>query len=408
MIVLNPYWFVQGAAPSPPSSLAGESSTSTSLTGYPKTGSVTSGDWYVDPAAGANGDGSSGSPFDNLDDALSSVTDGQTILVKAGTLTPASRWVRSTAWATGINIYNYGTDRPLIDASSIADPSSSAGRVLTLTGSNEHWKGFEITGGDSTSGVVYIDGSGYTIEGVWAHQCQSTPFYIYGGDNNTLMDCAAWRNGDGSTQGTGTPDNFVINAEGSGNALVRCVGAHGPDDNYDLIAGRNSTITDCISIDAGYYWNGNSGGTSSGDGNGFKGGGSAPSGDGGDNTFTGCFAIGSRSSNFSHNQSPVGGVDFAYCTSVDAGYVGLDAGSDSTNDVTNAISDGHSRVTSGSAYYMDGSTSTPSGCFSGDPTFMDEAGGDYSVDAGSSAAGLGASDVALELALDWLNRDLST
>ena len=410
------------APPPPATTLLGVGSASTSLVDYPKTASATTGDWYVDPVGGndSNAGTSVGAAFATLGKALSEVSDGQTILVRAGTLTPSSRFIRSTSWATGINVWNYGTERPVLSAASLGSGTNS--RILTLTGANEHWKGFHVRDVDQSTQAVYIDGSDYTLEDVWVSHCLGDGIYVAnfgsGASDNVIQDCAVWRLGDGTTQDTNVPDCFVATGNTSsptlGNRFVRCFAAHGPDDGIDLFRARNTRVVDSVVYRSGRYWNNNR----AGDGNGFKMGGG--DNDSGDNHATGCLALACHLDGFAHNQARNDtGTDpnivFAFSTAVDNGRLGFDAGGDVSsqpNVLRDAIMNGNA-----TARYV-GSFATESRTTStlsiSDPQFAAPGSWDYSLAVGSACIGaglggdnLGASELALEIAKEWLAKDLS-
>ena len=406
--------------PPPPSggiTLLGVGSTSDSLTEYPITPSTTDGDWFVDPNAGTNGTGTLVNPFNNLASAYSAVSDGQTILVRGGTITPTSRFIRSTSWSIGINVWAYGEERVTLDCSLLGTGSNS--RVLTLTGAREHYKGFRVinhAGVGNDAQAIYIEGSHYTIEDVWAHDCNGTPFYVAnwatGASNNVFQDCAAWRLGDGVSTDTNTPDAFTITGGTSSpalsNKIVRCFAANAPDDGVDMFRGRGTRVIDAVAYKCGWYWNGNAGS----DGNGFKMGGG--DNDSGDNSAVGCLAVSSRAQGFAHNQArnDTGSnpnIVFAFSTAVSNAGIGFDAGGDVSsqpNVLRDAIMSGN-----GTPRYV-GSFATESRTTStlsiSDPLFADVGAFDWSLATGSAAIGaglgadnLGASAVALRIAKAW-------
>ena len=424
-------WAAPPAAPpaSPGASLLGVGSASTSLTAYPKTGSVTTGSWHVDPAAVTNGNGSSGSPFDNLGSALAAVSDGQRILVHAGTLTLTGNIYRNTAWSTGIEIFNYGDDRPIIDAAALSDGNAGIAIMLDGSSAREHWKGFEVINAPNVG--IDVKGVNHTIEDVWVNHCLTSAEASgagrsalrsigTGARNNLIQDCAVWRCGDGVNVTYNAPDCYQIAASTgvqTGSKWVRCFGAHGQDDIFDMWAGSGAEAIDCVAFRGGYYWSGVSG--SSG-GSGFKAGGSRTGV--GNNTIKGCIAIQCKSEAIKTNSSP------EPCTFLNNTVVGS-AGADMTLDTA---SSGKHTVTNnialGTVYKGDPTYSTERYNTWNDPAdagsnadfpitnaqFAAAADYDWSLAVGSpcigasdAAGNLGASDVALEIALEWLAKDLT-
>ena len=410
------------APPPPATTLLGVGSSSDSLSTYPKTATTTTGNWYVDPVNGSdsNAGTSVGAAFATLGRAFTSVTDGQTILVRAGTLTPSSRFIRSTSWATGINVWNYGTERPVLSASSLGSGSNS--RILTLTGANEHWKGFHVRNVNQGTQAVYIDGSDYTLEDMWVSHCLGDGIYVAnfgsGASDNVIQDCAVWRLGDGTSTGTNVPDCIVATGNTStptlGNRFVRCFAAHGPDDGIDLFRARGTRVIDSVVYRSGRYWNNNN----AGDGNGYKmGGGDNNSGD---NHAIGCLALACRANGFTHNEARNDtGTDpnivFAFSTSVDNSGAGFDTGGDQTNHKNvfrDSIANGNGSVGYVGPNATEARTSRTLSI--SNPLFAATGSWDYSLASGSAAIGvglggdnLGASAIALEIAKEWLAKDLS-
>lgn len=413
---------ITGGGGTPPSSiLLGEARDYDTLTSFPETGSVTTGDVWVDPT-GANGSGTEGSPYNNLGDALSAVSDGERIIVKAGTLSISNTISRSTSWTTGIEIFNYGTDRPVIDATSLG-----SGSVLYFTsGQREHWKGFEVINGPGKG--VNIEASETTIEDFHVHDCQGDGIYIadFGGgaSNNLIQDSIVWNLGDGSSTGTNVPDGIVCTGNTGSptqdNTIVRCLVKNAPDDGFDLFRGRGTRIYGSVAYGCGRYWNGNPGG----DGNGFKlGGGDS---DAGDNYAIGCLSLDNESSGFTHNEANNStGTDpnvvVAFCTAEGNGGSGINIGGDQTNH-KNVRRD--SIITNNNSVGYVGSNATNLRDITSGVTYADAAGFDFSLDTGSNGIGdgieegignsvstqptsgtscnAGASIEALEIAKEWL------
>lgn len=385
--------------------LIGVGSSTTSLVDYPKTGSVTSGNYFVDPTALTNGSGTEADPFDNLASAITAASSGQTILVKAGTLTPTSRYILS---GTNVNIYNYGTDRPVLNCSSLG--SGSAARVFTITGSNYHVKGFDIT--LSEEFPIVVNGASNKVEDCRLNDNARTNVYLFGSgaDMNVVQDCWSWDINRAATSAS-DDDNYASTANtgfvNTGNKFVRCVGANGPDDGFDLFRGSNVEIIDCVAIGAGYYKNG----TTAGDGNGFKMGGQS-----GNNLVQGSLAVGVRVQGFDANSENT--IQFKKGTSVNAGTRGFNTYSSSASGIVNNISigGGTEEHTGTLGTYNSWNSSSAAGGNAAFPLslaeidFADPVNHDYSLDslseaisAGSAGGNLGASTIALELYLEFMN-----
>lgn len=385
----------------PPSGLLGAASISTSLSDFPKTSPITTGNYYVATTGNDSNSGTSlGSPFATISKALSVVSAGQTILVRAGTYNLPARITRNTTWGSTVKVVAYGNERPKINASGLG--SGSAGRALYFQAgaSKEHWKGFELIGAPEVS--IQIEGSYITIEDFWVHDGADNGIYIgnFGGGagNNLIQDCVVWKLGDGITSNTNVPDCISSTASpGSttkNNTVVRCVVMNGPDDGIDLFRSEDTQIIDCVSIGAGYYWNGNN----AGDGNGFKVGGANA---GPNLLIKGSFAIGARYCGVSDNGSPVGYATMRFNTATKS-VRGFDNGSAPCYDNIGWDNSTYEN------YGNYGSSARNSWNLGGtDPEFE----GDYSLNTATSpyltssatSTPIGASTVALELYQVWEN-----
>lgn len=387
--------------PPPPGTLLGVGSVSTSLVDFPQTGPITSGDFYVDPVNGDDGDAgdSVGSPFRTLAKALSVAEEGVTILVRAGTINLTSRIVRSVGWSTGITVSGYGTERPILSGAGLG--SGSAGRILYLTGSSrrEHWKGFEVVNAKERS--VMIEGAHNKIEDFDVHHGLGEGIYIANFTGvedgyNLVMDTDVWRIGTGIPGDSNVPDLIVVTASSGQrsrfNRIVRACGAWGPDDGLDFFRGESCEAVDCGMAYGGYYWNGvNSGG----DGGNFKmGGGQANVGN---NELRGSVGIGARGENIKPNNAQIAGR-FYRNTGVGSG-VGFTLDDENHQFEDNLSYDNVQNLLSGSP-----ATERANSWNQGNPNplFADPSAFDWSLLPGSPAIGagfsggnLGASDVAL-------------
>jgi hypothetical protein len=405
--------------------LGGVGSTSTSLTTYPKIDNTTTGDWYVDGSVGSSGDGTSlGTAFKTIAEGLSALSAGETLLVKGGTYTLGSGGItRSTSWGSKTYIMGYGTDRPILDATSVGTNNSA----LTLDGSvNEVWHRFHVKnvpsagGGNNGQSIRLVTSANNNIlSDIWSSHNITDGFYAFDADNNILQDCASWRLGDGVATDTNCPDNYAIKGASSGNKLVRCFGGHGPDDNFDFWDGNGNDVIDCVAYKGGYYWSGASGSASSGDACGFKMSGSSTTTP---NHVTGSIAIACRADGLQSNQADLA-FNYTRCTTVLNEGLGADFNGDDTGmtgTATDCISLNNTGTGNQGATYSvyAGTYYTTTYCnwdlSISDPSFYDTANYDWSLAAGSSAIGagisggnLGASDVALKIAKEWLAKDLT-
>lgn len=411
---LNMNVTVGTSAPPTGLTLIGVGSSSTSLVDYPKTPAGTDGDWFVDPVNGndSNAGTTVGAAFKTLTKALSVVSDGQRIRVRAGTLYPTARWLRTTQWATGIDILNYGDERWVVDGRDLPNPGTNDQMVIALYGANEHWKGFKVVNTDSINGPVTIGNPGHDN---WVEDFIVTDnptcdgaVDISNSYGNLIQDAVVYAMGDGVSVNTNVPDCFRAQSGAHDNLFVRCIGFNGPDDCLDTYtAGINNNAIDCVMVAPGWYWNGNPG-SQDGDGKGFKMGGAATSGR---NKVYGSLVYKAFGHALSANNAGLGGVEFHHCTAVDGndyGYYMYAGTSSYHNLVRDSIERGCVNDYYGGAYndHDHNTFDIPIAA----PAFADEAGFDFSLDAGNPCIGadsvggnLGASDVALLLAKKWMN-----
>lgn len=404
-----------------PYAVLGVGSFSNSLVDYPKTGPVYTGNIWVDPKLSSNGSGTQASPFNNLTSALNAVQDGQRIIVRSGTIAPSTRFNRGVNWNTGIQIFAYGNERPVLDCVNLG--SGANGRILNLYGRREHWKGFEVINGKINDQALSFSGPAtqYTFEDFRIHDCLGGGIMVgnfsgEGAGGNLFMDVWVYRLGDGVSVGTNTGDAFGFTASigdiTQNNILVRCLAANGPDDNFDAFRGRGTRFIDCVSIGAGYYWNGNIGSSGWGDGAGFKMGGSDSNA--GDNHAIGCLAINSRSGAFSYNvASNTSGTNpnivFQRCTAFGSGNYGYDIGGSNANQ-RNRAEDCISFNNNVNRYIDSFATEVRNTWNLGilNPVFSNTSTYDFSlaqaspcIGAGLGGGNLGASTVALSLAKEY-------
>lgn len=416
--------FVEGGGvdpePPPPGLLIGVGSYSDSLEVYPRVQNTTVGNWYVDASRPSSGNGQSlATAFRTIQEGLSALQSGQTLLVKGGTYNVNARFNRITNWSQTTRIMGYGDDRPVINASGFTTANDAILRFQSQS-NNELWHRFYIINVQATgSSSVMVGSANTTLSDIWcSHSAVNGIFVGQGNANVRVQDCVVWRLGDGSSQNTNTGDCFAVTAWTSGvhtpgTRLIRCVGINGPDDGYDLWGGQNCEIIDCVAGRGGYYWTGVAGSTLGGDGSGFKLGGAGGAG-GHSNTIRGSLVVGSRLNGFQHNlASPNQNMGHTYLrnTSYANGSSGFDLGNNfvARDNINN--NNGNNNIHAGSGGTQSNNTWNQSIT---NPQFADVANHDYSLLPGSPAIGsgvsggnLGASTIALENAKIWLNRNLN-
>lgn len=401
--------YVPSEPPPPSYDLLGFGSVSTSLVDYPKIADTTVGFKYVDGSRPSSGDGSSlATAYKTIQEGLAALTNGQKLIVKGGTYSISGTGItRSTAWASPTYVMAYGSDVVILEGSGI-DYNRS---VLTFSGSvNEIWHGFWVR--DRQAGFLNDGQSVRFIDG--AHDCKLSRFRVshcaqtgvfgYNAYNIQVLDSAVWRLGDGSDTGTNAPDGFAltgdVNAGLPGIRYVRCIAAFCPDDSFDHYRNQGALDIDCVSYKAGYYWNNNPGA----DGNGFKLGSNETNTK--NNGAIGCLALGSRNNGFDDNATDENNT-LLRNTAADCGGTGFQVGSGLGATVHDNIAVDNGLDYKEWAAIADSYNSWNLGIT--DPLFGDPSSYDRSLLAGSDALGagisggnLGASDVALAIAKEYI------
>lgn len=295
--------------------LLGVASKSNSYELYPITPPTTVGTYYVATSGSDSNNGSLGAPFKTITKALSVCTGGETILVRGGVHTPTSRININQAFTSTVRLWAYGTERPILDGSSLG--SGSAGRIIYLQSASRrlHIKGFEIRNGKDSG--IEVEGQNLFFEDIVIHDTLGTGLHQFGGANNLYQDVVCFALGDGISTDTNVPDAIALTHSSSSvwtssNKLIRCLAFNCPDDGFDHFRARGTEALDCVAVASGRYHNGNVGA----DGNGFKEGGNpsgGAGGSGGNNTFKGCLALYCKGAGFDDNNSIVGN-SVSFCT----------------------------------------------------------------------------------------------
>lgn len=377
---------------------------------YPPTAPATTADWWVHGDSGD--DGNDGTRRDSalrtLDAALDRVADGERIIVE-GTLRPTSRVRLDGAHDLGVEIFNYGTERWILDFTDLDDS-----RALDLAGSGYHVKGVEIRNVPAER-AVDANGQHNTLEDFVIHHVNAgetgTGIQSFGGRFNVFVDGLIYHLGDGTSVSTNTGDCMALTGPAGDTSrytrdtyVVRVMCSNGPDDGYDLFRAYDNYLIDSVAVGAGTYWNGAPASTG-GDGFGFKMGGDEGSGR---NHFIGCIAVNNRLDGWHHNTATEP-CTIRASTAVGNGRWGFDVGSESSPE--HVVEDCISHENAEGHYYGATSSMVNNAWDLGieDPGFYDAPSGDFSLAEGSPARGvagdggpLGASRAALELLLrNW-------
>lgn len=281
------------------------------------------------------GDGTEGNPYASLlhvhDNVLADNTGAQ-VYMRGGTYDIATefglRWTKSGAGDLDrIKVFAYPGETPVMD-------------YTNLTAASDSYPGVGNAGGDG----VFIDGASFTHwKGITFKKAHLVGFEIYGlsgpathhkleqcvftengidgsvgygfatysdADHIELINCDASKNYNSIGAGTNA-DGFQCSntGAGGGNVMTGCRAWLNGDDGFDFFAlFDNETngdweVSNCWAWKNGYQADGVT--PSTGDGNGFKMGGSAVTRNNGAHTYTNCLAFENRVDGFDENEADV-------------------------------------------------------------------------------------------------------
>jgi hypothetical protein len=257
-------------------------------------------DLWIAPGGSDSAAGSESQPLATLNGAQAKWTSGQNIWVKPGTYSwsTTQKLTKNGTASSPINVFAAGGARPVIDFSGQPRDTSSA-RGIQISGSYWHLKGFDVMkAGDN---CIHISGSNNTIEWIAVHGCCDTGLQITGASasNNTILNSDSYENLDATTNGENA-DGFAAKLElAAGNVFRGCRSWNNSDDGWDLYAAPAVVVIEnCWTFLNGKVASG--GGTSAGDGNGFKLGGA---GGGAAHKVTNCFAFENLACGFTRNNN---------------------------------------------------------------------------------------------------------
>jgi hypothetical protein len=255
---------------------------------------------YAAPNGSATAAGTIENPT-TLASAVTKVNAGGTIYLRGGRygLTSTITLTKSGSSSSPINLRAYPLDaeRPVLDFTNEA----SGSRGLSLSGGYWHLYGIDVfSAGDN---CLNISGSNNTIEFMTFSECEDSGLQMGGGaSNNLVVNCDSYFNADASQ---GNADGFAAKLDvGSGNKFVGCRAWNNSDDGWDgYLRGADNVSTsheNCWAIDNGKL---KSGANGTGDGNGFKTGGSDDKLLRHNATYLGCISAGNVHDGFDHNSN---------------------------------------------------------------------------------------------------------
>lgn len=236
---------------------------------------------------------------------------GVTFYVRGGTymIKPTLNFTKSGTQAQRIGLLASPGEHPILDGDSMDVGTSN--RVINLSGSYWTMTGLEIMrAGDNG---MRITGSNNIVEGCSFHDNSDTGLQLDNGAAfNQVINCDSYNNRD---PGQGNADGFAAKlGVGTGNSFTGCRSWFNSDDGWDgYLRGANgvtTTLDRCWSFANGYLANGT---PSTGNGNGFKMGGSDSMNLEHNMVLTRCVAFANRSKGFDQNHDK-GSMTLLNCT----------------------------------------------------------------------------------------------
>jgi hypothetical protein len=271
--------------------------------------------FFVSPTGDDTNPGTIDLPFKTIQKAvgLSSTVfqPGDTIYVRGGVYESATTTSisKSGSSSAGYHLLAYPGERAMLDCSSM--PRTSSARGISLSGSYWHLYGLDVKAAGDNG--MNISGSNNIIEFCAFFENGDTGLQLGGGaSNNRIVNCDSYFNVD---PGQGNADGFSPKLDvGTGNSFYGCRAWQNSDDGWDgyLRPANNvsTTLENCWCFMNGYL---KSGAASTGNGNGFKMGGS-------DNrdlmhnfVLTQCLAFDNREKGFDQNNNR-GSMTLYNCT----------------------------------------------------------------------------------------------
>ena len=229
---------------------------------------------FVSPDGNDNNPGTIELPLKSIPAAVSIVQLGDTIYVRGGIYLLSDTDKISITKSGNVNskyyLFAYNEERPILDFSSMT--ISSTNRAVTLSGSYWHIKGIDIKGAGDNG--MNISGSYNIIEFCSFYENHDTGLQLGGGaSNNQIINCDSYFNSDPAQ---GNADGFAPKLNvGSNNYFYGCRAWQNSDDGWDgYLRPSNDVSTileNCWCFSNGYLSDGS---PSSGNGNGYKMGGS--------------------------------------------------------------------------------------------------------------------------------------
>ncbi|MCB9207073.1 MAG: right-handed parallel beta-helix repeat-containing protein [Ignavibacteriales bacterium] len=227
---------------------------------------------FVSPDGNDTNSGTIDSPLASIVEAMNLIQPQDTIYLLAGVYKVSEKIsITKNGYADSLYcLFGYNGERALLDFSSMEVNSSNRG--ISLSGTYWHIYGIDVKGAGDNG--MHVSGSFNRIEFCTFYENNDTGLQIgNGASDNQIINCDSYFNAD---PGQGNADGFAPKLDvGSNNYFYGCRAWQNSDDGWDGYMRGNDDVStileNCWSFKNGYLKSGNA---SSGNGNGFKLGGS--------------------------------------------------------------------------------------------------------------------------------------
>ncbi len=260
--------------------------------------SVFSATWFVATNGVDSNSGASNNPFATITRAQAAATSGDTVWLRGGSyfLNNSNLTATNAPWAivnninkSGISYLAWPGERPVFDFNQVKPEVGASNRVTAflVTASGCTFKGFDVVGVQVTVALAHTQSENFRVGGgnfnrfeqLRMHDGMGNGWYLTAGASNLVLNCDAYNNRGLDSGSLGNTDGFGCHpnsTSGKGNIIRGCRAWFNSDDGYDCInAFAAVTFDHCWAFWNGYFTNFSS---STGDGNGVKGGGYGVSG----------------------------------------------------------------------------------------------------------------------------------
>ena len=324
---------------------------------------------YVATSGNDSNAGTLAAPLKTIQKAVSLITAGGTIAVRGGTygLTTNITINKSGTSSAPITLTNYQGERVVVDAEALPYTPGAVGSTIpsaqrgAIHMEASYWKliGLEITHGPY---AVYCDNcNNDTFDRLVTHDNYETGFQLQGSSaNNQIVNLDSYNNRDPRKNGESADGLGIKEGSGAGNVVRGVRLWNNIDDGFDAWS-FSSPITILGSIAYGNGFNRWSIPNFSGDGNGFKLGGSGGTGPAASHSVTNSMSFGNAAHGFTDNGN-TGSIVVNRCTAYQNAKTGFDFDGGSTSRLTANLAVGNatavalgSSTASGNSWNLGGS-----------------------------------------------------